>query len=745
MDKKQNDGNAVLSTTRLKQAFIIVFAAVAFFMTAYATSGGARIFMTETYAWVGITALAVGFLAFTSLVLGDGISSSRFAQVALVTPFYLVAVAICWISSFASYHQQFLSVGGSDLANAETNLRQMGLYAHDISQEMNDRYLDKKTALLGDEALKDYSARMGALTDELRDRDKKKEIASELQTLIETRKVELMNRQGQLKTRQVEVERDLTKLTSRIENLEQQVATRQAQAAATSELVGKLEVALKQEEGEADVPPGEKAILLADGLAGQLVSDPACNRRRRAGTGGGVAGTCYKALGEKLAETRAELADADRQYKSTRDQLLKANQQQASLQSDLVEIAAELKSATIQLSEDVASGYTLDADGFLQSVNAFIDTPTQTSFQQTASYCQVITEVLSDLKSVSDLPVCEPQPLMAVFRQIDTLEADQVAFNQACDETDRRKQIIDNLRGEMLDVSGPERLKPITRAYDQMRADVIETCLVAAEQRGLEGGPYREDLASLYDRINPSQDAISKAIGKVEALFNGTASARDYFPALLALLQELSLLLAKLFWDANVVAKASRRKDDFDTADLDLDAKPDDPDSVLAAKNVILNAVFDKQGYLLPLLYDEDYSHEMRSQMRLIVDNLFRKQLARKTGRGILISEQGLAEVGRRIQRHNEAVESRNAKPEPEAAAVEAGAVADSLHAAIEPHEAAVGIGGETGPATVKTAAAQPGTATSASEALDDAEANPAQRPRRRRPVVVRPNFRREI
>ncbi|MEM5493349.1 hypothetical protein [Hoeflea sp. AS16] len=745
MDKKQNDGNAVLSTTRLKQAFIIVFAAVAFFMTAYATSGGARIFMTETYAWVGITALAVGFLAFTSLVLGDGISSSRFAQVALVTPFYLVAVAICWISSFASYHQQFLSVGGSDLANAETNLRQMGLYAHDISQEMNDRYLDKKTALLGDEALKDYSARMGALTDELRDRDKKKEIASELQTLIETRKVELMNRQGQLKTRQVEVERDLTKLTSRIENLEQQVATRQAQAAATSELVGKLEVALKQEEGEADVPPGEKAILLADGLAGQLVSDPACNRRRRAGTGGGVAGTCYKALGEKLAETQAELADADRQYKSTRDQLLKANQQQASLQSDLVEIAAELKSATTQLSEDVASGYTLDADGFLQSVNAFIDTPTQTSFQQTASYCQVITEVLSDLKSVSDLPVCEPQPLMAVFRQIDTLEADQVAFNQACDETDRRKQIIDNLRGEMLDVSGPERLKPITRAYDQMRADVIETCLVAAEQRGLEGGPYREDLASLYDRINPSQDAISKAIGKVEALFNGTASARDYFPALLALLQELSLLLAKLFWDANVVAKASRRKDDFDTADLDLDAKPDDPDSVLAAKNVILNAVFDKQGYLLPLLYDEDYSHEMRSQMRLIVDNLFRKQLARKTGRGILISEQGLAEVGRRIQRHNEAVESRNAKPEPEAAAVEAGAVADSLHAAIEPHEAAVGIGGESGQATVKTAAAQPGTAASASEALDDAEANPAQRPRRRRPVVVRPNFRREI
>jgi len=745
MDKKQNDGNAILSTTRLKQAFIIAFAAVAFFMTAYATSGGARIFMTETYAWVGITALAVGFLAFTSLVLGDGISSNRLTQVALVTPFYLVAVAICWISSFASYHQQFLSVGGSDLANAETSLRQMGLYAHDINKEMNDRYLDKKTALLGDEALKDYSTRMGALTDELRDRDKKKEIASELQTLIETKKIELRNRQGQLKTQQGEVERDLLKLTKQIEGLENQVSGKQTQAAATAELAGKLELALKQEEGEAGVSPESKAILLADGLAGQLLSDPACNRRRRAGTGGGLAGTCYKALGEKLAETRAQLADANKEYKSAREQLLTANQRQASLQSDVVKIAAELESATTQISEDLASGYTLDADGFLQSVNAFVDTPSQTSFKQTANYCQVVTEVLSDLKSVSDLPACEPQALMAVFRQIETLDADQIAFNQSCDETDSRKQIIDTLRAEMLEVSGPERLKPITRAYDQMRAEVLETCLAAAEQRGLEGGPYREDLANLYDRINPSQDAISKAIGKVEALFNGTASARDYFPALLALLQELSLLLSKLFWDANVVGKNSRRKDDLDTADLDLDAKPDDPDSVLAAKNVILNAVFDKQGYLLPLLYDEDYSHDMRSQMRLIVDNLFRKQLARKTSRGILISEQGLTEVGRRISRHNEAVDSRNATPEPDGVIAEAAVVAENLHATAEQGEAALRKSTEDRPAGKSTATTQQGVAASGSEALDDAEANPAQRPRRRRPVVVRPNFRREI
>jgi len=576
----------------------------------------------------------------------------------------------------------------------------------------------------------------------LRDRDKKREIASELQTLIETRKVELRNRQGQLKTRQGEVERGLAKLTTEIEELETLVAATEARVAASAERVDRLEIALKQEEGEPAASPDGKAILLADGLASQLTDDPACNRRRRAGTGGGLKGTCYNALGENLAESRTELASLRKDQEAARNRLLAANQQQASLQSQVVQIAQDLETTTSQLSEDVASGYTLDADGFLQSVNAFIDTPSQTTFKQTASYCQVVTEVLSDLKSVSDLPACEPQALMAVFRQIDTLDAEQAAFAQACDETDRRKQIIDDLRGEMLDLSGPERLKPVTRAYDEMRADVLETCLVAAEQRGLEGGPYREDLASLYDRINPSQDAISKAIGKVEALFNGTASARDYFPALLALLQELSLLLSKLFWDANVVSKAARRKDDLDIADLDLDAKPDDPDSVLAAKNVILNTVFDKQGYLLPHLYDEEYSHEMRSQMRLIVDSLFRKQLARKTGRGILISEQGLAEVGRRIRRHNDTADTRSAGTE--ATITEAADTVGEQNVAEPQGETVAGSFAEDKPAA-RPAPAQPGLAAAQAEPLEEAEANSTQRPRRRRPVVVRPNFRREI
>jgi hypothetical protein len=743
MEKEQNNDNALHITTRLKQIFILIFATVAFFMTAYATSGGARMFLTETYAWVGITALAVGFLAFTSLVLGDGISSRRISQIALVMPFYLIAVALCWISSFASYHQQFLSVGRSDLANAETNLRQMGIYAHDISQDMSDQFQAQREALLNSEALTNYSIEMATLTDELQDRNRKKEIASELQDLIEAKKIELISRQTELETRTSDLKRELASLSQRVDGLEVPASQHRTRLDFAETLLKQLDTALKEEEGDPNVPFDQRAFLPRDSLAKQLVDDPACDRRRRAGTGGGAPGTCYNALSEKLSETRDLRDESQQAYDAVLSELKSARQRQAELQVELQSTEAQLETAQLQASEGLANGYAFDADGFLQSVNAFVDKPSQATFKQTADYCEVVTEVLADLDSVSVLPACAPQSLMAVFQQIDTIDADQIAFGPACDEADRREAIIDGLRNELLEVSGPERLVPITRAYDIMRRDVLETCVAAAEQRGLETTPYREDLASLYDRINPSQDPISKAIGKVDALFTGTASARDYFPALLALLQELSLLLSKLFWDASSRKKASRRPEDSDVSDLHLDAKPDDPASVLAAKNLLLNSTYHKNGHLLPHLFDEDYSHEMRSHMRLIVDSLFRKELASKSAKGILISEAGVADIARRIRRHNATLAAENVEQEATAEIVE-------LEQSKEKKTPAAGtkpaVKSPTDQQSLEPDAIEPDEA----EATDPDDPEPhdqtfAQRPRKRRPVVVRPNFRREV
>ncbi|WP_420409232.1 hypothetical protein [Hoeflea sp.] len=741
MDKTTEDGNSILNATRFKQILIIAFASVAFFMTAYATSGGARLFLTESYAWIGITALAVGFLAFTSVVLGDGISSNKMTQVALVTPFYLVAVAICWICSFASYHQQFLTVGGSDLANAETNLRQMGLYAHEIDQDLNGRFSDQREALLNDEVIRTYSAQMASLADELRDRDTKREIAVELETLIAAKIDELQQRQVQLQSQQGALQAEDLRLTPQIANLEQAVADRQAEWVASGELIGQLETALRDEEGDTNLPLGSRGVLLADGLASQLVDDPACNRRRRAGTGGGLEGTCYYAIGAKLAETRAATEAARRAYEAALSDLQEARRKQASLRAELGALEQELKTASAQATDGVASGYTLDADGFLQSVNAFIDTPSQATFKQTADYCTVVTEVLADLQSFSEIPACEPQPIMAIFRQVETLDAEQASYSLACDEADRRKEIVTTLRSDIAGQTGADRLAPISRAYETMRSDVLEGCIVAAESGGVDMSRYREDISGFVDRINPSQDPISTAMGKIQSLFNGTASARDYFPALLALLQELSLLLSKLFWDASIAAKARKKKEDFDVSELDLDARPDDPESVLAAKNIILNSVFDRQGYRLPMLYDEEYSHEMRNQMRLLVDSLIRRQLARKTGQGILISEAGMAEIGKRILRHGE---TASGKPEPSPAETAPAPVSEQAAPANQPKDVPSlrSAENDTGDEShADTGEDKPGS----EETAEIIDADLAQRPRRRRPVVVRPNFRREI
>jgi hypothetical protein len=741
MDKTTEDGNSILTATRFKQILIIAFASVAFFMTAYATSGGARLFLTESYAWIGITALAVGFLAFTSVVLGDGISSNKMTQVALVTPFYLVAVAICWICSFASYHQQFLTVGGSDLANAETNLRQMGLYAHEIDKDLNRRHSDQREALLNDEVIQTYSAQMATLADELRDRDTKKEIAVELETLIAAKIDEWQERQIQLQNQQSALQTENLRITPQIANLEKAVADRQAEWVANGELIAKLETALSDEEGDPNQPLGSRGVLLADGLASQLVDDPACNRRRRAGTGGGLAGTCYYAIGVKLAETRAATEAAREAHEAAVRELQAARRKQASLRADLGSLEQELKAASAQANEGVATGYTLDADGFLQSVNAFIDTPSQATFKQTADYCTVVTEVLSDLQSFSEIPACEPQPIMAIFRQVETLDAEQAAYSLACNEADRRKEIVTSLRNDIAGLSGTERLAPISRAYETMRSDVLEGCIVAAESGGMDMTPYRQDISGFVDRINPSQDPISTAMGKIQSLFNGTASARDYFPALLALLQELSLLLSKLFWDASIAAKTRKKKEDFDVSELDLDAKPDDPESVLAAKNIILNSVFDRQGYRLPMLYDEEYSHEMRNQMRLLVDSLIRRQLARKTGQGILISEAGMAEIGKRIRRHGEAV---SGKPEPKPVEAPSAPVSEQQAPATQPKDTAASRPAEQDHVEEADADA-PADGSASAESAEIIDADLAQRPRRRRPVVVRPNFRREI
>lgn len=743
MEKIQTDNNSNRITIRWRQIFMIVFAIIALSMTAYATSGGVRMFLTEPYAWVGITALSVGFLALTSLVLGDGISSNKVMQIVLIAPFFLVAVAICWILSFASYHQQFLSVGKSDLANTETNIRQMSSYARDVDNAMNDQINDRKAALIDGEAFTNYSIAIIGLADDLNDRDKKKEIGSKLQAMIDEKRIELLDRESKLQAEETQLQRDLERITANISDIEGQTSLKQDEFEAAEFLIGQVELAMQLEEGDPSLPLDQRPLIERDSLARQVVDAPACNRRRVAGKGGVIPGTCFFALTEKLIDTQVLAASLKQEFDTSLEQLKIARQNQAKQQSVLADLLAQHEIDKLQSSEEFASEFEQDSSAFLQSVNTFINQPSESNFKTTAGYCQNVTDVLSDIDAISELPACAPQAFTVVIKQFNSIDEDEKLVGLACEQTDRPDQIINELRRDMLGLTGSQRLGPVNHSYDRMRTEVLEACFVAAEQNNLDTGPIREGLTNLYDRINPSQDPISKAIGKVNSLFDGTASARDYFPALLALLQELSLLLTKIFWDASAARKAVSREDDADYSDLDLEAKPDDPTAILAAKNLLLNTTFHKQKHLLPHIFDEEYSHEMRSHMRRITDTLFRKKLAAKSSGGISISEDGMAEIARQIERHNLSIQTANAK---------LAAVSD----AVVPTQAEQ-VKKEPTPAVVKieqiekskTDSAEPivniEPVTNNPEIEEVVEEGLEQKPRKRRPIVVRPNFRREV
>lgn len=772
MDEMQTDGGSSRVTTRLRQIFLIAFATIAFLMTAYATSGGLRIFLTEPYAWIGITALSVGFLAFTSLVLGDGISSNKITQIVVVTPFYLVAIAICWILSFTSYHQQFLSVGKSDLANSETNLRQMGIYAHDVTKATNALLEEKRTLLIKSEVFTDYSTAIIGLADELKDRDKKKETSAQLQAMVDAKKAELIDRQAKLEADEKKLRNDLVRLATNIGKLEKQSSDNQSALKDAQSLVAKVELALQLEEGDPNIPPSERPFLERESLAGEVVDAPACNRRRAAGKGEITPGPCYAALTEKLAQTLQLVDERRRAFDNSLENLKNARQSQVKEQNDLKKLLAQFEIDKLKSSEEFVSDFAADSEGFIESVNAYLDQPSDVTFDVAARYCQNVTEVLSDLNTSSELPACAPQALTAVFKQFNSLDDIHKEVGLACEEADRRELIIGDLRRDISGLSGPERIVPITRSYDKMRTEFLETCFVTAEKHGVDTVPIREDLTSLYDQINPSQDPISKAIGKAASLFDGTASARDYFPALLALLQELSLLLSKLFWDANSAKKTHRQRHDEDYSDLDLEAKPDEPVAVLAAKNILLNTTFHKQKHLLPEIFDEEYSHQMRSHMRRIIDNLLRKKLASKSARGILISEDGMGEIARQINRHNQAIQLANAEPEPDSPAIATAGVADvekapdpaqqskstsdsraaDSHAADNPADDNLEADKDELPDAQSQDSDLPQEAIvkgvpeiALVEKEETTKESVEQKPRKRRPIVVRPSFRREV
>jgi len=88
-------------------------------------------------------------------------------------------------------------------------------------------------------------------------------------------------------------------------------------------------------------------------------------------------------------------------------------------------------------------------------------------------------------------------------------------------------------------------------------------------------------------RIKPSQDAIQQGDRQGEALFQRDCfRRRDYFPALAGLACRAVAAALETVSGCKCCRQQLTTEDDLDTADLDLDAARNDPDSVLAAKRM---------------------------------------------------------------------------------------------------------------------------------------------------------------
>lgn len=733
MSKDQKAGQSGAEAALLvKRALIAGFACVAFLMTLYATNRGASSFLPEAYASLGITALAVGFLLFTSFVIGEGITKRRPAYALAATPFYLAAVVICWIFSFASYHAQFLTNAGADLADAENKLGEMLTIVRPLDSSAEQILSSARKSLTDSDAFEAYVAEIERLARSIGDAGRRDELSRRISEEAEARRRTLTEQREEAFRKRRDAQDELERVVAEIESQKARIVREEAAAAEAGESIAALEAALEEEVGEAPRAGAPPARLPADGAAARLVDAPACRKERFEGTGG--VGTCFAALSQQLETVRARLESSRQAERDAKGRIDEAEFAVVAARSAAE--AAEIEFERLPAAQDSAGLSVPSEKTLAENASRLRVEPTPQNFEAVAAECETVAAALQQIDAQGPGAECRPQALISAFSDLGKAEATRAGQASACAVEEKAKGVVASLRAQLETPGGEGRSRALVQAFDDMRATVLTPCIEAAEAAGVDASGVRADLAGFIDRNNPSQDEISKATGKIRDLFTGSASARDYFPALIAILQELSLLAAKLFWDGASVAPAPARRgrDDDDLSPFDVSPREGDSGPLAAVKNVVRLASHDRKGLLLPEDYDDGYSPEVRGQMAALLGSLQRRGHAAKGRDGIRIHREGVAEIAAILRRH------------------EAGAAATSEAGSAENADDRIRRGaGRGGPALKVVSGRRGGPAPLDAPSVPDRSVDGGTEPPRetgrdgqgrrqtRRPVIVRP------
>ncbi|MDH6269470.1 hypothetical protein M2360_004898 [Rhizobium sp. SG_E_25_P2] len=620
----------VFSAKNILLPMLVAVGLIAVMMTSWTTYKGMVSSFASGDAWyaaVGLTAIAVAGMITCSYFLGQGLTNIfagrrdgllRYFFIALA---YFLMAGMCWLFSFSGYYQLFSQTTGKDARDfglilsgfPGDALGDLNTKAHDIVTNVPDDLRAKATS---------YAEKVRKLDASFTDPKKKAERRTAREEKEKQLSIEFANDLKRLQTNVDDLRKNMQERAKSAKELDEKLKAQTAKKDQAAKISDRLEKALKLEFRD---PGEEKVPIPAASDAGKLLKDvAACQKDRDSGAS---SGPCYKAIAVALEAKKNELSDLDSEVSR-----LVTAQKNAGVDDRV--LAKQFEEATEDLrvfNEDSEKNkLTLKdrkaPDDLAGSLIAFGTIPTKVKFDQIAAECiNTVDALKSDSGSEGADTDCGQSELAVALEANDTRVKSAQAYIDVCETNivGNVNEVVKRLEFDTVNKETDARRKLLSEALAEVRTD-IEKCMVSAKALGLETASAEQKMRAYALKNDPNQDNVSAATEILGRFWRNEANSNDYFPAAMALMQEIYFLFAKLMIDFITVgggASGIRYRDDTDD---DIDWAPNEGDSprARAAKNILRIGVHRGSSMQLDPDFDSGFAQDVKAEMRRILSEL---------------------------------------------------------------------------------------------------------------------------